>query len=77
MGVNSSASYDIHNTNYLKPSTLDTELTDNQEPFSVFATAVATLEVVCASMLSTASSIRYGAQKAWTLAVVSARSFFF
>jgi hypothetical protein len=77
MGVNSSASYDIQNTNYLKPSTLDREVTDNQEPFSVFATAVATLEVVCASMLSTASSIRYEAQKAWTMAVVRARRVFF
>ncbi|KIM83257.1 hypothetical protein PILCRDRAFT_819495 [Piloderma croceum F 1598] len=77
MGVNSSASYDIHNTNYLKPSALDTEVTGNQEPFSVFATALATLEVVCASVLSTASSIHYGAQKAWIMAVVSARRVLF
>jgi hypothetical protein len=77
MGVNSSASYDIHNTNYLKPSALDTEVTGNQEPFSVFATALATLEVVCASVLSTASSIHYGAHKAWIMAVVSARRVLF
>lgn len=77
MGVNSSASYDIHNSNYLSSSTLDTETTDRQEPFSVFAVAIVSLKIACTSVLSTASFIRYGVEKAWAEAMFGIRRGFF
>jgi hypothetical protein len=65
MGVNSSASYDIHNTNYLTPSALDTDITFGQKAFSTFAAVVASLKFACAWVMSTASSIRHGAEMVW------------
>jgi len=76
MGVNSSASYDIHNSNYLSSSALDTETTDRQEPFSVFAVAIASLKIACTSVLLTASFIRYGVEEVWAKAMFSIRGGF-
>lgn len=72
MGVNSSAMYDIHNSNYLNSSS-DTGTTGTQEPFSIFASVIVGLKIACASVLSTATSIRYGAERAWTMAVFRVR----
>jgi len=73
MGVNSSASYDIHNPNYLSSLTLDTETHDPQEPFSIFAAIITSLKIASTSVLSTARFIRFGVEKAWTRAVFSIR----
>lgn len=64
MGVNSSASYDIHNTNYLSSSWLDTGTPDSRGLFSIFASNMVSLKSACASV---ASSIRCLVGRTWRM----------
>lgn len=60
MGVNSSASYDIQNTNYLSPPTLDSDKTIDQKMFSIVTSIIATLRTTCASVMAIIRSACYG-----------------
>jgi hypothetical protein len=75
LGVNSSASYEIYNSNYLNSST-GTIDSDSEEPLSMFELVVVSLDIACASVLSVASAMRYGVETAWATVALNIRRVF-
>jgi hypothetical protein len=78
LGVNSSASYKIYNSNYLNSSSPDTGTidSDSEEPLSMFELVIVSLNIACASVLSVASAMRYGVETAWATVALNIRRVF-
>jgi len=67
MGVNSSASYDIQNTNYLSPAVPDKDAVSNAETYSTFDNFVASFRSASVHVCKAVNFLKYTAQKVWAV----------
>jgi protocatechuate 3,4-dioxygenase beta subunit len=70
MGVNSSASYDIQNTNYLSPAVQNEDAGRNPTVSSIFDYLVATFRSACGHISTVVDIVKYTAQEVWTITML-------